>query len=233
MTPLQFLAMYWMDALAFVWFGVAWVGYARFAVWRGETQPCLANVLHLHRENWMREMLTRELRMADAAVLQLLERGVSFFASTTIFLLAGLLTVLGAADKVLAVLNELPVSTMTGRFLFDVKVMLLVVAFVYAFFKFTWALRMYNFVAVMLGGAPGTTALALEKEPFIERAARVLSLAGNTFNYGLRAYYFCLGALAWFVHPLAFMLTTTWVAVVLYRREFHAKSLKAMIIERP
>ena len=45
------------------------------------------------------------------------------------------------------------------------------------------------------------------------------------FNDGIRAYYFALAELSWFFHPWALMLSTAWVVLVLYRREFHSKAL--------
>lgn len=231
-TLVRLWPLYWLDGLALAWFFLAWLGYARFAAWYGGRRPSLATALHEHRERWMRQLLTRDNRIMDSTAVALLERNVTFFASTTIFILAGLLTVLGAAEKVLAVLAYLPVSVQPGRALFEVKVLLLVLSFVYAFFKFTWAMRQYNFVAILIGGAPALQAPAAEHEQFVARSARILSLAGNAFNFGLRAYYFSLGALAWFLHPLAFVLTSAWVVAVLYRREFHAKSLRAMLNPR-
>ena len=41
------------------------------------------------------------------------------------------------------------------------------------------------------------------------------------FNNGLRAYYFGLAAVTWFLHPYAVFAATVWVVLVLYRREFH------------
>lgn len=223
--------LYWLDALALAWFVLCWFGYARFAVWLGQRRPSLSTVLHVHRGNWMRQMLRRENRVQDGTAVALLERNVTFFASTTIFILAGLLTTLGAADKVMAVLAYLPGAVKHGQALFEVKVMVLLVAFVYAFFKFTWSMRQYNFVAVLIGGAPASTAPVADQALYVERMAQILSLAGNAFNYGLRAYYFSLGTLAWFLHPLAFMLTSSWVVAVLFLREFRAKSLLAMTYE--
>lgn len=223
--------IYWLDGLALAWFFLCWFGYARFANWRGAHKPSLSTVLHGHREHWMRQMLRRENRVMDSTSIALLERNVTFFASTTIFILAGLLTVLGAADKVLSVLAYLPISVKPGRALFEIKVMLLILTFVYAFFKFTWAMRQYNFVAILIGGSPSLSAPAADQALFVERSGRILSLAGNAFNFGLRAYYYSFGALAWFLHPVAFMATSAWVVAVLYRREFHAKSLHAMIYE--
>ena len=36
----------------------------------------------------------------------------------------------------------------------EMKVVGLMIVFVYAFFKFAWSYRLYNYVAIMVGGAP-------------------------------------------------------------------------------
>ncbi|MEE4463530.1 DUF599 family protein, partial [Azotobacter chroococcum] len=68
-----------------------------------------------------------------------------------------------------------------------------------------------------------------ERKAFAERVARVISLAANQFNFGLRAYYFGLAMLAWFINPWVFMLLTAGVVIVLYRREFHSEVLEVMV----
>ena len=54
-------------------------------------------------------------------------------------------------------------------------------------------------------------------------------MAANQFNFGLRAYYFGMAMLGWFIHPWLFMLVTAGVVLVLYRREFHSDVLKVMV----
>jgi uncharacterized membrane protein len=54
-------------------------------------------------------------------------------------------------------------------------------------------------------------------------------LAGESFNHGIRAYYFSMAAVTWFLHPLALVIAATWVAYVLYRREFASPTLDALI----
>jgi uncharacterized membrane protein len=54
-------------------------------------------------------------------------------------------------------------------------------------------------------------------------------MAANQFNFGLRAYYFGMTMLAWFVSPWLFMLMSTGVVLVLYRREFHSDVLQVMV----
>ncbi len=59
-----------------------------------------------------------------------------------------------------------------------------------------------------------------------ERTARLIGLAGEHSNSGIRSFYHVIAALAWFFHPLLFMLATTWVIVILVRRDFFSRSLR-------
>ena len=67
-----------------------------------------------------------------------------------------------------------------------------------------------------------------ERERYAFYAARVIDLAGLSYNHGLRAYYFALSVLAWFISPYLFFLSTSFVVAVLYRREFKSRSLLAL-----
>ncbi|EQM77855.1 DUF599 family protein [Pseudomonas stutzeri] len=218
--------------IAVLWFVVCWVGYTRYASWRGRDTACLASVLHLYRQDWMRRMLLRDNRIADANVIGNLERNAGFFASSTLIILAGVLTALGASERAVSLLADLPFAQPVSRGLSEIKLLALAVVFVYAFFTFSWCMRQYNFAAVLVASAPmaGERNVSdLERKSFAERAARVISMAANQFNFGLRAYYFGMATLAWFIHPWFFMVVTTGVVLVLYRREFHSDVLEVMV----
>ncbi len=218
--------------LAVLWFVICWVGYTRYAQVKGRTTPCLASVLHLYREDWMRRMLLRDNRIADANVIGNLERNASFFASSTLIILAGILTVLGASDRAVSLLADLPFVQAASRGLSEVKLLSLGVVFVYAFFTFSWCMRQYNFAAVLVGSAPmigERHVTEQERKAFAERTARVISMAAHQFNQCLRAYYFGMATLAWFINPWFFMLVTAGVVLVLYHREFHSDVLEVMV----
>jgi uncharacterized membrane protein len=68
-----------------------------------------------------------------------------------------------------------------------------------------------------------------DRERYAFYAARVIDLAGLSYNQGLRAYYFALSVLAWFISPYLFLLSTSFVVAVLYRREFKSRSLLALM----
>ena len=95
----------------------------------------------------------RKFTVAHPEVVQVLVANIAFFASSSILLIGGLVAVLGARDQALAILAELPLAAPGGRALFDAKVVLMILLFVYAFFKFTWALRQFNYVAILIGAA--------------------------------------------------------------------------------
>jgi uncharacterized membrane protein len=63
---------------------------------------------------------------------------------------------------------------------------------------------------------------------YANRAAKVIDQAGHSFNYGLRAIYFSLSALSWFIDPILFMVASVVVMIVMQQREFHSKVLKAL-----
>ena len=101
--------------------------------------------------------------------------------------------------------------------------------FIYAFFKFTWAMRQFNFASVMLGAAPERDESQQRIDAFIDRAATLASLAGENSNRGLRAFYFAMAAMAWFLDPVIFMATSTLVVGILYQREFRSRTLIALM----
>jgi len=115
---------------------------------------------------------------------------------------------------------------------FDLKVVFLLGIFVYAFFRFTWSLRQYTFGALLVGALPerddisamGDAGEAM-RQSFAERAGRVVGMAAETFNDGLRAYYFAFAAIGWFFSPLVFALATAGVVYILYQREFRSDVL--------
>lgn len=229
------LALPPLDLFALVMFVVAWVGYAFFTDRDGQSDKSLSAIVSIHRLRWMQALVERDNRVADSAMISNLMRSISFFASTSILILGGLLALFGSLDHSYDLMRKLPFVTDGGKMVFQVKVALLVVIFVYTFFKFTWSIRQFNYCCIAIAGAPAVTAPASEKEVFAHSAARVNELGARSFNEGMRGYYFGLASLLWFIHPYAFMLATGGVIAILYRRDFHSKTLKALraALQRP
>ena len=222
----------WWDWAALAWFFAAWIGYAHFARRHAPTQPSLLAAGNHVRRQWMLEATKREVRVLDAVVVQNLSTSPSFFASTTILIVGGLLALLGSGDHTSSLMAELPFTARTSALVLDLKLVLLTGIFVYAFFRFTWSLRQYSFGALLLASAPERDEFATlgeaARERFADRAGGVVGLAAETFNDGLRAYYFAFAAAAWLFSPWAFAVGTAGVVTVLYQREFHSGALALM-----
>ena len=226
------LSITWVDLLSLAFLLVAWVGYNVFSARHGRRVPSLHSSMDSFRRDWMARMIERDNRMVDVNVVRNLSRSSQFFASITMLILGALVALMGYVQKALDVVSDLPFTVRGSQAFLEVKIMLLVVIFVYAFFKFSWAIRQLNFCSVLLGAAPKQPKENAEQHAScINRLARITSYASVNFNNGLRAYYFSLAALAWFLHPWLMAAATAWVVYILYKREFASKTLKALIEE--
>lgn len=218
------------DWAALVWFFICWVGYTRFASRTGPKRMSLTSIMFEFRKDWMQRLLLKENRISDMSAISNLERNAAFFASTSILIIAGLFTVLSAATESINLMLSLSFIEVKTQESWELKVLLLVMIFIYAFFTFTWCVRQYGFVSVVMGGAPLPNEQLTEQQKagFILHGAKVLNLAGQQFNLGLRAYYFSLAVLGWFMGPVWFMGVTTLVVLVLFRREFLSRTMVAL-----
>ncbi|WP_326532812.1 DUF599 domain-containing protein [Pseudorhodoferax sp.] len=227
MSALMFLP--WYDWLALLWFFGLWFGYARFS---GTTsQATLLQTTNRYRRYWMEQATARDPRVLDGIIVQGLSSSPSFFASTTIIIIGGLLALLGATDKASEFVREIPFAVRTSVLVFDLKVMLLASIFVYAFFRFTWSMRQYTFAALVIGSMPDPEDFAagkFDRKHFADRASKMLGMAAETFNGGVRAYYMSFAATAWFFSSLAFAVATAAVVLILYSREFRSEVLHVL-----
>lgn len=217
----------WWNIAALIFFMIVWVGYSYFAKKMAKRVPCLASVLDLHRVSWMERMMLRENRIGDAALLANLERNVNFMASTTVIIVAAILTALSSS-------SNWHLLERVGTEFNQYKLGLILFIMVYAFFCFTWSLRQYGFGSVLVGASPMPDQEefnARQRKEYAYSTGKILDQAGHAFNYGLRAYYFAMASLAWFLHPLLFIVSTSIVVTVLYRREFTSKALKLLVMD--
>ncbi len=220
----------WPDWLALALFFGGWVGYARFARARSTVQPSLLALTNRERRRWMLQTTLRENRVIDGVVVQNLSTSPSFFASTTIRIIGGLLAVLSSTERAAEIVREIPFAARSSLLVFDLKIVLLTGIFVYAFFRFTWSQRQYSFGAILVAAAPEHTQFTGEeqRQAFADRAGRVVGLAAETFNDGLRGYYFAFAATAWFFSPWAMIAASVGVVFILYRREFRSEVLAVL-----
>jgi uncharacterized membrane protein len=213
-----------IDYIAVGWFLIAWFGYTAVVDYSPLRRRSVSAAMNGFRRRWINEMIKREVRLVDTQILGNLMTGIGFFASTTILLIGGLFALLGASEAAINALADLPIAIRTTRPVWETKVLMLVVIFVYAFFKFAWAYRLSNYCAILIGAAPSRAEFSSSGDGrHVERLARIANQMGHHFTRGLRAYFFALATLGWFIHPALFIISSTWVLLVLYRRDFRSR----------
>jgi uncharacterized membrane protein len=226
------LNLTWLDLAAVLLFAAGWMSYVWFAGWHGKRVPSLHTSMDRFRREWMVMMVGRDNRMLDVNVTRNVTRSSQFFASTTMLILGALLASMGYVQQAQELVSGLPFTVKASARLLEIKMLLLVLIFVYAFFKFSWAIRQLNFCGILVAATPKTPkGDAEELATYINRIARITSYAGSNFNHGLRSYYFAVAAMGWFLHPVLMIVATAWVIGVLYHREFKSKTLQALVDE--
>ncbi|MBO9098485.1 MULTISPECIES: DUF599 domain-containing protein [Rhizobium] len=212
----------------FLWIALNWItSSSRFF-----NRISLTQAMIERRREWIYNSLRRDLKMIDTQILAGLQNGTGFFASTSIFAIGGCFALLGATDKVNAFFADLPYVFNGSRTTFELKVAGLAGLFGYAFFKFGWAYRLFNYCTILYGAIPMMG--DVDKDPALTRRAaeRVIHMniiAARNFNAGLRAIFLSIGYLGWFVSPYVFMVTTLFIIVVLIRRQFFSDARLAIM----
>ncbi|MEF2073259.1 DUF599 domain-containing protein [Consotaella aegiceratis] len=213
----------WMDAVAIVVFLAGWVAYS----WLNDASPvrryALSFLMNEQRHHWMRVMLDRDFRMIDTAIMGGLQQGTAFFASACIFAIGGCFALLGSVDRIAAISADLPFHGVLEKSLVETKLLGLVAIFAFSFFKFGWAYRLFNYCSILIGAVPMRNEAVKDPKAAglaLDRAAMMNRLAAMHFNAGLRAIFFGIAYLGWFLGPSLLIVTTVLTIVILAHRQY-------------
>ena len=219
-----------LDLFALAWFVGCWAAYTVLLAYTENRKRGLNSEMHIYRDVWMLQMLNRETRMVDAQIVAALQNGTAFFASTSLIAIGGALTLLRSTTQILDVIATLPFGVKSTAVQWEAKTMGLAIIFVYAFFKFGWSYRLYNYVAILVGATPPAKDKDLpEARDHARRVGHLCEVAGRHFNRGQRAFFFALGYLGFFISPWLLMITSVGVAFILWQRQFMSDSRRALL----
>ncbi len=140
-----------IELFAFGWFLVWWVGYTAYSDRAARKGTNLVGAMARQREQWMRQMVGRDNRMVDVAIVRNLIRTSSFFASTSMLILAGLIAALGASEKAVRIVATVPLVSELSSLQWEMHLLALILIFIYAFFKFTWSIRQLSYCSIQIG----------------------------------------------------------------------------------
>ncbi len=219
-----------LDWLALAAFLAVWLGWPALSARLPRAD--LSGQMVGFRLAWARQLTRRSDHVSDVAVARSLIASVSFFATTTVLVIGGLIGLLGAADTVVPMLQRslffdvLQPTTQAG---FEVKVVLLLVLFVQAFFRFGWSIRLHAYTALLIGAMPDPPGDGSADEVAAQQLARLSSLASRHYSSGVQNYYLSAVLFAWFLHPAAMLVTLAITLSVIVWREYFSAAVDILL----
>lgn len=219
--PLDFIAVGTLFAL---WLLIGW------RVEHPSTKtPSVSLIMADYRREWMHQMVTREPRIFDAQTIATLRQGTSFFASTSMIAIGGALALVGNADNLQNVAEDLTLMS-HPPIVWELKLLLVVFFLTNAFLKFVWSNRLFGYCSVIMAAVPNDPNDP-RAEPMAGKAAEVNITATRSFNRGLRAVYFALASMCWLGGPLLLLAGAILTLIVIWRREFASQS-RSILLEK-
>ena len=215
-----------MDGIAVSLIILAWFGVGYAIDNPSAKHPSVSVLMATYRREWMRQHVTRDPRVFDALLVSNLRQAAAFFASTCLVAFGGGLALIGNPDRLTSVAQDLSLAA-APNIVWDVRIFLVLFFLANGLFKFVWAHRLFGYCAVIMGSIPNE--VCDDAFSRAEKAGEINVAAARSFNRGIRAIYFALGALAWLLGPVPLMSATILTVAVLWRREFASHSRTVML----
>ncbi|WP_338721071.1 DUF599 domain-containing protein [Devosia sp. XK-2] len=183
-------------------------------------RPSLSVIMNMQRRRWVANATRRESPF-DAILSGNIMGSVSFLASTSVLLVLAVFAVFGQLPTLMEALESLSLERTYSVLDVQIHLGVMLAMFVLAFFAFTLSLRQFNHFCIMLGALEHDRD-ATEEE--IDAIAQMNGLGARNFNSGIRAYYFSVATVAWFVSEWLAVAACLVTVLILAHREFFSSA---------
>jgi uncharacterized membrane protein len=208
-----------------LWLAHMWLVEA--SPWRHHSLSCR---MEKERKNWITVMATRDMRIVDTNIISGLQTGTGFFASTSLLAIGAAFTLLNSGDMLISLSGQLPFSIVTETISFEFRAIGMLLIYAYAFMKFGWSYRLFNYTSILMGAVPEKGQVSeAEMQQAIDRAANMSIMASREFNRGQRAFFVAIAYLGWFFGDIVFMITTLIIYAMMVARQFFSPARKCLV----
>jgi uncharacterized membrane protein len=204
------------DVVAFAISLLLVAGYYYFLYLKVRIDPTytIHGVNALARRLWVENIMRNSNK--DIMAVQTLRNFImapSLMASTAALLIIGTLTLSGQAENISHSWHTLSIGGSHSTELWIMKVMLLLVDFIVAFFAFAMSVRLANHVLFMVNVPEHDAHHNLSPRAI----ARRLHRAGNMFAIGMRSFFFAIPLVFWLFGPYFLLISSVGLVMTLYR----------------
>lgn len=168
----------------------------------------------LARKLWVENIMRNPAK--DIMAVQSLRNFImapSLMASTAALLIIGTLTLSGQAENISHSWHALSFGGSHSTQMWILKVMLLLLDFIVAFFAFAMSVRLANHVLFMVNVPEHDAHHNLSPKAVAGRLHR----AGNMFAIGMRAFFFAIPLVFWLFGPYLLLISSVGLVIALYR----------------
>ena len=220
---MNFWELNWLDYIAI---GIFFTSILMFNI-RIETEtserPSTHSLMLKYRRQWMEVLTTRDNRIVDATILNMLQQSSRFFASGMMIAVGGVIALMSRPDLQTGLEGIFHKSLDPTTWNFKLFFVGLVLA--NGFLKFIWSGRVFGYCAIVMAAIPENSPSTKQ----IVRAAELNITAARSFNRGLRMIYFALAAMCWLLGAIPFIAATGFVSYTIWRREFSSATRIALM----
>ncbi|MGB3408804.1 MAG: DUF599 domain-containing protein [Jannaschia sp.] len=220
----------WFDGLALVLLLLVWAGSGWIIEHPPARHASVTVLMKRYRHDWMHEMLTRQPRIFDAAILDSLRQGTTFMTSASMIAVGGVLALAGNAERLDSIVMGVGIAGQSAVF-WQAKLGIVALLLTHAVFKFVWSNRLFGYCAIVMASVPNDPDNPASR-PRAARAAELNIRAALNFNRGLRSVYFAFAALGWILGPWGLIIATLVALQAILSREFASTSRGVLIDEK-
>jgi uncharacterized membrane protein len=161
---------------------------------------------------WVENIMNRRDGILAVQTLRNSMMAATFLASTSVLMIIGALTLSEQGDKLRTTWEMLNVFGTTDPRLWLIKMLVLLVDLLFAFFGFAMAIRLFHHVGYMINAPQNVNLIAADPA----HVSAHLNRAGFFYSVGMRAYYYTVPLLFWLFGPLFMLAGTIALIVTLY-----------------
>lgn len=190
------------------------IGYHVVFYWRFRRKPLTTSLglAHHLRGLWVETVMTAQKDILAVQTLRNWTMTATFLASTAIFLGLAVLNAALSTGKLSSVVEVLHLVRPVSETFMAVKLIVLGVDFLLAFFNFTLALRYYNHTGFQINIPAGQNPNETQR-----LVAETLNRGGLHYTLGMRGYYLAIPLSLWMFGSLWFLLGSLLLVAVLAR----------------
>ncbi|KHQ53457.1 DUF599 domain-containing protein [Mameliella alba] len=215
------------DAGALALLVLAWAGATWFIEHPPRGRPSTSVLMAGYRRAWMEVFVTRDPRIFDSQIVGSLRQGTAFFASASMIAIGGGFALIGNADRLRGVAQDLAPSV-DPVVVLEIKLMLMMFFAANAFLKFVWSHRLFGYASILMAAVPNE-ADHPAAYPRARKAGEINVTGARSYNRGLRSVYFGIASAAWLIGAVALILATLVTLAVILRREFTSASREVLL----